>query len=115
MDLFSIMPIIVISVFGLVIIVFIFTIIFMFSSRARAKMIGKKVKTMNYVIDENEDALKNISTKGADIASQGVEITARAIKKGFSEEKNTDFKFCKHCGKTIDSDSIFCNYCGKEQ
>ena len=28
---------------------------------------------------------------------------------------DTEFKFCKYCGKQIDSDSIYCSFCGKEQ
>lgn len=79
------------------------------------KMMERQAKTIGNVMDKNEDLLKKISTKSADISSEGIEIKARAMKKGFSGEKREDSKFCKYCGKTIDSDSIFCNYCGKEQ
>lgn len=109
------MQILILIVIVIVVLLLVYAIGSIADPKAKEKYYHKQIKVAKTVIDENEDALKNISTKGADIASQGVEITARAIKKGFSEEKNTDFKFCKRCGKTIDSDSIFCNYCGKEQ
>lgn len=115
MDLFSIMPIVFVSVMGIAALIFIFVFVLMFSSKARAKMLGKQVKTMNYVIDENEDALRNISTKGAEISSKGIETTARAIKKGLTEEEDNNLVFCRHCGKEIEEDSKFCKHCGKEQ
>lgn len=79
------------------------------------KMMERQAKTIGNVMDKNEDLLKKISTKGADISSEGIETAARAIKRGMSEDKDRESKFCKHCGKSIDSDSKFCNYCGKEQ
>lgn len=63
------------------------------------------------MMDENEDVLREMSTKSADISSKGIEIKARAIKKGLSGE----VIFCKYCGAEIDSDSKFCKQCGKEQ
>ena len=69
------------------------------------------VKTTKGIMDENEDDLRHISSKGADIASDGITKTVRAIKKGM----NDDTVYCKHCGTSIDSDSTFCKKCGKEQ
>ena len=58
-----------------------------------------------------EEMLKDINRKTANISKDGVEITARAVKKGFSSETI----YCKHCGNSIDADSRFCKTCGKEQ
>jgi len=67
----------------------------------------------NEFLHENEDMLKEMSKKGAEINSEGIKITAKAVKEGFTETKLT--KFCKNCGKEIDENSKFCNFCGKEQ
>ena len=63
------------------------------------------------IMDENEDILRNLSKREAEIARDKIEITARAIKDGLSEKQI----YCKHCGKLIDEDSKFCKSCGKEQ
>ena len=70
------------------------------------------VKTTKGIMDENEDDLRHISSKGADIASDGITKTVRAIKKGMSDAGDV---YCKHCGESIDSDSSFCKACGKKQ
>ena len=72
---------------------------------------SQSIKNVKNMLDENEDLLREMSTKSADISSKGIEIKARAIKKGLSGEA----MFCKHCGEQIDSDSKFCKQCGKEQ
>jgi len=41
-----------------------------------------------------------------------IEMRARRMKKGFTEEGSV---FCKHCGFFIDNDSKYCKSCGKEQ
>ena len=71
-----------------------------------SKMATKSVK---YIQQENKEVLKDIASTNAEINSDAVTTTARAIKEGL---KNTIF--CKHCGKEIDADSKFCRYCGKE-
>jgi len=95
----------------------IFLLIFIFSTigMSRNKIMKKQIKVLRKVIDENEDDLEHISTKSAEISSKGVETTARAIKKGLTEEENKSLVFCKCCGKEIQEDSKFCRYCGKEQ
>lgn len=82
-----------------------------FSPKMRAKLLGRQVKTMKYVMDENEEDLRYLSNKKAEIGKEGVEITASAVKEGL--KGNT--KYCKYCGAKIDSDSKFCKECGKEQ
>ena len=119
------------------IVMFIFVMSFMFSSKFRSKVMGHQlkmqkqmlddnkkllqelgmlsgeigVKTTKGIIDENEDDLRNIATKGADISKDAISKTAKAIKQGLTE----DTIYCKHCGESIDADSIFCKKCGKEQ
>lgn len=67
------------------------------------------IKSRKRVLDENEDVLTEMATRNASINKEGVEITARAIKKGLSKE----VIHCKYCGKEIDDDSVFCKFCGK--
>lgn len=107
------------------------------SPKVRAKWMGKQIKAMQYMVDENketlenlgtttgnigvnvhkniidqnEDQLREMATKQANISKDAVETTARAIKDGFTK----DTIYCKHCGATIDRDSKFCKECGKEQ
>ena len=70
------------------------------------------VKTTKGILDENEEDLRHIATKGADISKDAITTTTRAIKKGLTEEETV---YCKHCGASIDSDSTFCKKCGKKQ
>ena len=91
--------------------VFIFGIALLFNPKVRGKMISTQVKAVKYMMDESKDDISNISINMADATKEGVETTARAIKKGFTEEGI----YCKHCGSKIDNDSKFCKNCGKEQ
>lgn len=68
-------------------------------------------ETSRYIQQESESDLEAMATKSAEISSEAVTITARAIKEGFADESI----YCKHCGKPIDHDSTFCKHCGKEQ
>ena len=85
--------------------------IYFVATTSRKKEMSKIIKDTKDVISSNEDDLREISTKSANISKDGIEITARAIKDGFMK----DTIFCKHCGASIDSDSKFCKSCGKEQ
>lgn len=138
----NVIPIIFFGIFGLFIFIFIFIFINMFSSKARAKMMSKQVKSMKHMVDytkddledlmsdlgsisanvqnnivnANEDILRNVATKTADINKDAIETTVGAIRKGWTGDSNTKpTVFCKHCGKKIDLDSTFCKFCGKEQ
>ena len=91
--------------------VIIFVILMIVSPKFRAKFMAHQIKAQKYMLEENEEMLKDINRKTANISKDGVEITARAVKKGFSGETN----YCKHCGNSIDADSKFCKVCGKEQ
>ena len=123
--MFVIIPVIAIGIM-------VFTFAMMFSPKLRGKMMAKQVqslkhmvnatqddmaelsgamvKTSKKIIDNNEEDLRHISKKSAEINTIGVETTARAIKRGLTEENI----YCKYCGASIDSDSVFCNKCGKK-
>lgn len=67
-------------------------------------------KTAKYIQQENKNDLKDMAITSAEIASEAVTKTAKAVKEGIK-----DSKFCKQCGAEIDSDSIYCSKCGKKQ
>ena len=128
--LFFIIPI-------LVVLTFIFTIALMVSPKLRGKWMSKQIETtkhmMEYskddlkdilstsksvevnaekeILDNNEEIMKDNVTRKANINKEGIEITAKAIKEGLTNNK----VYCKYCGKLIDSDSKYCKVCGREQ
>lgn len=127
--IFAIVPILVVGVF-------IFVFVMMFSPKLRGKMMSQQIKakymldeakddltdiataagnvsikSKKNILDSNENVLHDIATKNANIAKDGIETTVRAIKRGITGES----KYCKHCGKSIDEDSKFCKECGKKQ
>lgn len=71
------------------------------------------VKTAKGIIDENEDDIRHVVGKTADMSKDAITTTTRAIKKGLTEEESD--VYCKHCGESIDNDSTFCKACGKKQ
>lgn len=103
--MFSIIPILVIAVFG-------FVIALMFSPKLRGKMMSTQVKATKYMMDESKEDLKSVTDGMAYATKDGIKTTTRAIKEGLMEDNNI---YCKHCGSEIDSDSKFCKKCGKEQ
>ena len=124
--IFTIVPI-------LAVCIFIFTFIMIFSPKLRGKFMTKQMKSLKYmmedseeilsdlsktainvkknILDQNEDTLKDLASREADIESIGIEKKARAIKNGLSSEAI----YCKYCGEAIDSDSKYCKTCGKKQ
>lgn len=128
--MFTIVPIMVICTF-------VFTFAMMLSPKLRGKVMSKQLKATKYmmdeskndltdiatiagnvainsrknILDENEETLRDMNTRGTNINKEGIEITARAIKDGLTQ----DSIYCKHCGRSIDEDSKFCKLCGKEQ
>lgn len=116
---------------------FVFTIIIMLSPKLRGKLMSRQIKATKYmmedakddlneigtiagdiqaqtrknILDQNEEVLREVEKRSANIEKEGIKIKMRAMKDGFS--KNT--VYCKHCGASIDEDSKFCKYCGKEQ
>ena len=123
----------------LIVLIFGFTFVMIFSSKARGKMMSKQVKSLKHmmddsaadiealgatlggvsartkkrVLDENEDILADVSQREANIKKGYVKTMARAVKEGLSEADGS--AFCKHCGAIIDEDSTFCKKCGKKQ
>lgn len=128
--LFFIIPI-------LVVLTFIFTIALMVNPKLRGKWMSKQIEAtkhmMEYskddlkdilstsksvevnaekeILDNNEEIMKDNVTRKANINKEGIEITAKAIKEGLTNNK----VYCKYCGKLIDSDSKYCKVCGRSQ
>lgn len=126
----------IIPIFSLII--FIVTIAVIISPKLRGKFMSNQVKATKYmlddvkddltdigttvgdvsvntyknVIDNNEDNLRETFTKQANISKDAIETTVRSIKNSITKD---DVIYCKHCGKSIDSDSQFCKFCGKRQ
>lgn len=122
----------------LFVVIFSFAIAMIFSSKLRGKMMSNQVKAMKHmtdmskddieqisttlgdvavnvksnVINNNEEILRNIANKQADINKDAVKTTFTAIKEGLQGDATM---FCKYCGESIDVDSKFCKKCGKMQ
>ena len=75
----------------------------------RPEITKHSIKTTKYIQEENKEELKEMLLTTAEIHSEAVTTTAKAVKAGMS-----DTMYCKHCGQKIDSNSKFCKYCGKE-
>lgn len=112
--MFSVTTILMVVFFIIFAIMFVGAILIIFNPNVRAKFMGKQLKAQKQVIDENEDVLRHISNKTADIKSDAIRTTASAIKEGFSGSSESQV-YCKHCGVSIDEDSKFCKKCGNKQ
>lgn len=134
----KIFPIIFFGILGFTILMFVFVIIQMVSPKARGKMMSKQFEALkhmtnyakddmedvmenlgnisanaqNNIINQNEDILRNIANKQADINKDAIKTTVGAVKAGWTGSNSA---YCKHCGSVIDADSRFCKVCGKEQ
>ena len=95
--------------FGLVIAIIIGSFVVMLNPNLQGKMLSSQVKSLKYMMDDSKDTLKNLTDDMTDITKDSVEATARAVKKGLTEE---DGVACPHCGEKIDKDSNYCKYCG---
>ena len=104
---------IVFCVIGVMVVI---AIVFMSSSRGMSQMMKRTIKMQKDILDENEEDLKEISAKSANIEKEAIEIKARAVRDGFiNNEEKEDNKYCKYCDALIDDDSLFCKKCGKKQ
>lgn len=116
--------------------VLIFSLMMMFGTKTRAKMLSRQIESISgatnmskedienvltnlssatinskkKILEENEDVLKDIKDAETRINKDAIRESARAVKEGFVDSKI----YCKHCGASIDSDSKFCKSCGKE-
>ena len=95
--------------FGLVIAIIIGSFVIMLNPNLQGKMLSSQVKSLKYMMDDSKDTLKSLANDMADINADSIESSARAVKKGLTEE---DGVACPHCGKKIDKDSKYCKYCG---
>lgn len=112
-----------------------FTVVSIFSPKLRAKMIKRQIRATKYmmeesqkdledlssivaqtsinsqkkILDKNEDVIRDVSVRNANIEAEAIEEKAKALKKGFTQDRI----HCKYCGKNIDEDSEFCKFCGK--
>ena len=78
------------------------------------KMAVVAAKKARYIQEQTKGDLKAVADTQAEISSEAVGVTAKAIKEGLDGNVE-DTVYCKHCGKLIDVDSTFCKHCGKEQ
>ncbi len=76
----------------------------------RSEMVKLSARTAQYIQQETKEELTDIASTSADISSEAITKTAKAVRKGLK-----DTIYCKHCGAEIDSDSKFCKTCGKSQ
>lgn len=114
--MFSGTAIFMVILFIVFIVMFVGAILIIFNPKVRAKFMGGQLKAQKQVIDENEDVLRHISNKTADIKKDAIKTTASAIKEGFSGSSDTTSTvYCKHCGVSIDENSTFCKKCGNKQ
>lgn len=118
-----------------IVVVFILVIAQIISPKFRGKLMSRQIKATKYMMDEvkddltdlgttvgniginaqkdilnqNENTLKDLNKRQANIDKEGIEIRTRAIKDGLTKDEGI---YCKHCGTLIDKDSKFCKNCG---
>ena len=86
-----------------------FLSVFGFVQGFKPEITKQTLKTTKYIQEENEDELQQIITKNAEIHSEAITNTAKAVKSGLNETM-----YCKYCGEKIDIDSQFCKHCGNK-
>ena len=69
-----------------------------------------KAKSAKYIQEENKKDLTDIATNSAEIMSDAVSTTTKAVVK--EVEKTA---VCKNCGVPLEEGSVFCNKCGEKQ
>ena len=86
-----------------------FLSVFGFVQGFKPEITKQTLKTTKFIQEENEDELQQIITKNAEIHSEAITNTAKAVKSGLNETM-----YCKYCGEKIDIDSQFCKHCGNK-
>lgn len=75
-----------------------------------------QLQTQKNIYENNEEDLRYVSKKSADIEAEAIYTKAKAFKKAFSgTTQNTPKRYCRYCGEAIEMDSIYCDMCGKKQ
>ena len=76
---------------------------------------ARQIKATKHMLDASEDDLRNMATRAAKISKEGVEITSKAVKDGFTSDgfSSSGLNYCRHCSEPIDADSNYCKRCGK--
>lgn len=75
-----------------------------------AKIAKASIASEKYIQQSTKEDLKDIADTSANITSDAVTTTVKAVKKGIK-----DTKYCSECGAEIEADSKFCRHCGKNQ
>ena len=86
-----------------------FLSVFGFIQGFKPEITKQTLKTTKFIQEENEDELQQIITKNAEIHSEAITNTAKAVKSGLNETM-----YCRYCGEKIDIDSQFCKHCGNK-
>ena len=86
-----------------------FLSVFGFIQGFKPEITKQTLKTTKFIQEENEDELQQIITKNAEIHSEAITNTAKAVKSGLNETM-----YCNYCGEKIDIDSQFCKHCGNK-
>ena len=86
-----------------------FLSVFGFVQGFKPEITKQTLKTTKFIQEENKDELQQIITKNAEIHSEAITNTAKAVKSGLNETM-----YCKYCGEKIDIDSQFCKHCGNK-
>ncbi len=68
------------------VLIFGFCLAMFFSPKLRGKMMSNNVKAVRHMMDESEEDIHVITSKGARATSDAVTTTVKAIKKGIVED-----------------------------
>lgn len=124
---------------GVFVAIFGYVIAMIFNPKLRGRMMSNNIKAMKHmtdfskedmqdmitqlsdvainaksnIINNNEEVLRDMASKEANINKDAIKTTFSAIREGLTGDNAN--MFCKHCGAVIDADSKFCKDCGKEQ
>ena len=71
------------------------------------------IKTQKYILDQNQEELKDISSTSADISSEAITKVTSAVRKGLETPEKTK-NFCSNCGAKIEANENFCSHCGSK-
>lgn len=102
----------VITFLSIGIIVFVFLTIF--NPKMRAKLVSQNIKAQKQILDDNEEILKDISEKNADLENISFKKKVKTIQEAFKEEKSQNYIYCQNCGQKNNEDARYCQKCGEK-